>query len=76
MSDRAWMNKESLAYALDVSKSTVDELVRRKVIPQPTRFSSGCVRWRWDDVDRALRSRSEPPVAPEGVRDVRTGRPL
>ena len=76
MSDRMYMNKESLARALDCSKTTVDDLVRRKVIPEPVRLSSGFLRWRWLDVDATLRAHGVKPSAPDGVRNVRTGGPL
>lgn len=55
----AYMNKATLAGALDVSESTVDEMVRRGVIPRPIRLSTGCVRWRWEDVDMALQARKD-----------------
>lgn len=55
MSAALYMSKKTLAAALDCAESTVDELVRRGVIPQPKRLSTGCVRWRWADVDEAIR---------------------
>lgn len=53
---RLTLSKASLARALDISESTVDELVRRGVLPRPMRFSGGCVRWRLASVERALAS--------------------
>lgn len=53
----AYMNIARLAAELCVSESTVSELVRRGVIPQPCELSPGAVRWRWADVDEALASR-------------------
>lgn len=50
----AYLSRASLARELDCSESTVDEMVRRGVIPAARRLSSGCVRWRWADVDMAL----------------------
>ena len=76
MSDRMYMSKDSLAKALDCSKTTIDDLVRRKIIPEPVRLSSGCLRWRWLDVDATLRIYGAKPPAPDGVRNVRTGGPL
>lgn len=77
MSDRMYMSKESLANALDCSKSMIDDLVRRKVIPEPVKAGS-LLRWRWDDVDTALRvsaiNERMPPN--DGVRNARTGGPL
>lgn len=52
----SYLSKPSLATELDVSESTVDEMVRRGVLPRPVRLSAGCVRWRWADVDMALAS--------------------
>lgn len=51
-----YMNKRTLAEALDCSESTVDEMVRRGVLPRPVKLSAGCVRWCWRDVDNALAS--------------------
>jgi len=50
----AYLSRASLARELDCSESTVDEMVRRGVIPGPRKLSSGCTRWRWADVDQAL----------------------
>jgi predicted DNA-binding transcriptional regulator AlpA len=52
----AYLSKPSLATELDVAESTVDEMVRRGVLPRPVKLSAGCVRWRWADVDMALAS--------------------
>lgn len=46
----AFVAKARLAYELDISESTVDEFVRRAILPPPMKFSSGCVRWAWTDV--------------------------
>lgn len=51
-----YLSRASLAAALEISESTVDEMVRRGVLPRPVKLSSGCVRWRWESVDRALAS--------------------
>lgn len=51
-----YVSKSSLATALEISESTVDEMVRRGVLPRPVKLSSGCVRWRWASVDMALAS--------------------
>lgn len=52
----AYLTRASLAAALEISESTVDEMVRRGVLPKPVKMSAGCVRWRWETVDRALAS--------------------
>lgn len=44
-----------------MSESTVDEMVRRGVLPRPLRLSNGCVRWSWASVEAALGS-----LAPTG----------
>lgn len=58
MSDRppTYLSKRSLARELDVSESTVGEMVRRGVIPRPLRLSPGCIRWNWDSVRASLAS--------------------
>ncbi|GJE52569.1 hypothetical protein GOFOIKOB_5642 [Methylobacterium tardum] len=50
----AYLSRASLARELDISESTVDEMVRRRVLPQPVALSRGCVRWCWHDVQDAL----------------------
>ncbi len=50
----SFMSAATLARELDVSESTVYEMVRRGVLPPPLRLSSGCVRWNWTDVQLAL----------------------
>lgn len=67
----SYLSKPSLATELDVAESTVDEMVRRGVLPRPVRLSAGCVRWRWADVDMALASlgdaRNDPPTDESSV---------
>ena len=55
----AYLGKATLAAELDIAESTVDEMVRRGVLPKPLRLSSGCVRWCWRDVENALASLKE-----------------
>lgn len=50
----AYLSKASLARELDISESTVDEMVRRAVLPKPVKLSAGCVRWSWTAVEQAL----------------------
>ena len=73
----SYVSCATLAHELDVSESTVHEMVRRGVLPQPVKLSSGCVRWRWADVELALGSMSTSRVAGangdpfmEGLRNV------
>ena len=53
---RLAVSKATLAAALDVCESTVDELVRRGVLPKPLKLTPGCVRWLWPGVQQALAS--------------------
>lgn len=53
---RILLSKSSLAKALDMAESTVDEMVRRGVLPKPLKLSSGCVRWSLSAVEQALAS--------------------
>jgi predicted DNA-binding transcriptional regulator AlpA len=52
----SYVSCSTLARELDVSESTVYEMVRRGVLPQPVKLSNGCVRWCWADVQAALGS--------------------
>jgi predicted DNA-binding transcriptional regulator AlpA len=52
----AYPSKSSLARELDCAESTIDELVRKAVLPPPLRLSNGCVRWCWAEVVTALAS--------------------
>ena len=59
MSDQrppAYLSKASLARELDCAELTIDELVRRAIIPKPRRVTGGCVRWSWTEVELALGS--------------------
>lgn len=52
----AFPSKSRLAAELDMAESTVDEMVKRGVLPTPVRLSTGCVRWCWAEVETALAS--------------------
>jgi predicted DNA-binding transcriptional regulator AlpA len=52
----SYMSRKELAWELSVSESTIDELVRRGIIPPPTKLTEGCVRWWWPGVEAALAS--------------------
>lgn len=52
----AYLSKATLALQLDIAESTVDEMVRRGVLPKPVKLSPGCVRWSWIAVEQALAS--------------------
>lgn len=49
----AYLSCASLAQELDLSESTVRNMVDRGILPRPIRMGSS-VRWSWDDVQRAL----------------------
>jgi predicted DNA-binding transcriptional regulator AlpA len=52
----SFMSRKELAWELSISESTIDELVRRGIIPKPTKLTPGCVRWSWTAVETALAS--------------------
>jgi predicted DNA-binding transcriptional regulator AlpA len=56
MTPAPYLSRRSLAEALDIAESTVDEMVKRGVLPPPIKLSTGCVRWCWADVETALNS--------------------
>lgn len=60
MTNPHYMSRSTLADALEISESTVDEMVKRGVLPKPVKLSAGCVRWRWETVDQALASMGAP----------------
>ena len=49
----SYPSKASLAAELDISESTVDEWVRRGILPKPIRLG-GSVRWCWSSVQASL----------------------
>lgn len=61
----AYPSKARLAHELDMAESTVDEMVKRGVIPGPTKLSTGCARWCWADVVRALASLKDGAIPPK-----------
>ena len=54
----SYLSCASLARELDVSETTVYDMVKRGILPPPIKLSSGCVRWCWADVQTALGSLS------------------
>jgi hypothetical protein len=50
----SYMSRKELAWELSVCETTVDVLVRSKVIPPPVKLTPGCVRWWWPAVESAI----------------------
>lgn len=53
----AFPDKTALARELCMAESTVDDFVRRSILPPPIKLSSGCVRWDWEEVKVRIRAR-------------------
>ena len=45
-----YVSAQTLAYRLDCSRSTVDDYVRRGLLPGPIRVGR-MQRWRWSDIE-------------------------
>jgi predicted DNA-binding transcriptional regulator AlpA len=56
MNAPAYMSRATLAHELDIAESTVDDFVKRGILPPPIKLSPGCVRWSWAAVQAALDS--------------------
>lgn len=67
MPKASYLTKSALAAELMISESTVDDFVRRGLLPPPVRISSGCVRWRGATVDEVLRASEPSRRAEEGL---------
>jgi len=65
MPTASYLSRRALAAELMISESTVDEYVRRGLLPPPIRISPNCVRWRWATVDEVLKA-SEGPIGSNG----------
>lgn len=50
-----YLSAETLAHRLDCSKTTVHTYVRRGILPEPVHIGD-LVRWRWVDVEKAIKS--------------------
>lgn len=53
----AYCSAETLAYLLDVSRSTLDDCVRLGHLPEPL-FVGASRKWRWEDVDAYILARN------------------
>jgi predicted DNA-binding transcriptional regulator AlpA len=45
-----YVSAETLAYRLDCSRSTVDDYVRRGLLPKP-KIIGNLQRWRWSEIE-------------------------
>ena len=52
-----YVSAETLAYLLDYSRSTVDEYVKRGLLPKPEMVGTN-PRWYWPDVRSFIRDRN------------------
>jgi predicted DNA-binding transcriptional regulator AlpA len=50
----AFVDKAELSRQTCRSETTIDDWVRRGILPQPIRPGGGAPLWRWADVDAAL----------------------
>lgn len=53
----SYLSKTRLATELDISETTVDDYVRRGLLPKPVRLG-GSVRWSWIQVQALLEAHS------------------
>nr|WP_278520780.1 hypothetical protein [Brucella anthropi] len=49
----SYVSRARLAVELDIGESTVDDYVRRGLLPRPVRIG-GAVRWSWSQVQALL----------------------
>ncbi|WP_238368891.1 helix-turn-helix transcriptional regulator [Heliomarina baculiformis] len=59
----SYPSKATLAAELDISESTVDDWVKRGILPKPIK-RGGSVRWCWALVDASLKPQSDQEVDP------------
>ena len=62
MTRPAYMSRETLAQHLEIKPGAVDQYVRRGLLPSPVTIGEA-LRWRWDDVDEWIRSRTRGDVS-------------
>lgn len=53
-----YVSADTLAYRLDCSRSTVDDYVRRGLLPKP-RSVGNLQRWRWSDIEAWIAATSD-----------------
>ena len=64
----AYCSAETLAYLLDLSRSTLDDYVRLGHIPEPL-FVGSSRKWRWVDVDTFILARNGRAVDDDATSD-------
>ncbi len=69
----SYVSRSRLAIELDIGESTVDDYVRRGLLPRPVRIG-GAVRWSWSQVQALLEADTSSGVTidpfMEGVKNV------
>lgn len=50
-----FVTADTMAYRLDCSRSTVDDYVRRGLLPKPLTVGAGLPRWYWPEVLEFIR---------------------
>lgn len=60
MPTASYLSRRALAAELMISEGTLDDYVRRGLLPPPIRITPNCLRWRWATVDEILRSGEAP----------------
>ena len=61
-----YISAETLAYRLDLSRSTVDDWVTRGLLP-PAKIVGTAQRWRWSDIESAIASPNGELALPNGT---------
>jgi predicted DNA-binding transcriptional regulator AlpA len=62
----AFPSRSRVAAELDMAESTVDEMVKRGILPAPIKLSSGCVRFEWRAIEAAMLARKNGDAAGGG----------
>lgn len=62
-----FLTKAEVARRLSLSPRSVERLVRAGRIPPPVKLSARSIRFKEDDVRKALEALSHPAVTPEAV---------
>lgn len=63
-----YVSAETLAYRLDCARSTIDDYVRRDMLPRPRKIGN-LQRWRWVDVEEWIAKHNGEPLDPSWPED-------